>query len=276
MSAPSEIRLSRRQRFSRDRTHIVAIFNVTPDSFSGDGILERDEIVARAAEALSQGADVLDVGAESTRPGAVAISEAEELARLLPVVSTLRECFPETVISIDTYKPEVFAQAAALGGDVLNLVRPLDRAHLDVVAANNSALIITQPGVHCSGAEEAVEEVLEYLMRSAERAIAHGIDAERIVLDPGIGFGKTPAQNIALLGSLDRLAALGYPSMLAASRKSTLGLLTGRESAQRDHATSATTALAAMHRLDFVRVHNTAAAYDVVRVCDAVVRRLRE
>ena len=272
MSLPS-LRLSLRQHLIRNRTHIMAIINVTPDSFSGDGRLELDYILDHAAYAVAHGADILDIGAESTRPGAQAVSQEEELRRLIPVVQTLREHFPEVVLSIDTYKPEVFRAAAAVGGDVLNLVRPLEDAHLDAVLDTDSALIITQPGVTTDGISEAVDEVYASLAESARRARTRGVEADRIVLDPGIGFGKTPDQNIALLGKLEPIHELGYATMLAASRKSTLGLLTGREPNERVHATSATTAIAAMARIDIVRVHDVAAMFDVVRVCDAVVRR---
>lgn len=276
MSDPAEcteVRLSSGRSLPRDRTHLVAILNITPDSFSGDGVMEVDEVLSRAAMALEQGADMLDLGAESTRPGAKPVSAEEEGRRLLPVVKALRERFPATLLSIDTYKPEIFSAAAALGADVLNLVHPLEEAHLDAVLACGGAVIITQPSVTVADADGAVDEVIAYLERSARRAVARGIFASRVILDPGIGFGKTPEQSIALLGALDRLRALGYPTMLAASRKSVLGHLTGRAPAERVHATSATTALAAINFIDFVRVHDVAAARDVTRVCDAVARR---
>ena len=273
MIAQESVRLSTRRHLKRDRTHIVAIINVTPDSFSGDGTLDLAAIIAHAAQAVAHGADMLDIGAESTRPGARPITLEEELRRLIPAVAAVRERFPDVVLSIDTYKPEAFRAAAAAGGDVLNLVRPLEDAHLDAVLETQTAIIISQAGVAAAGVTDAVDEVLFSLAESAQRAMTRGIAADRIVLDPGIGFGKTPDQNIALLGALDRLGDLGYATMLAASRKSTLGLLTGREPDARVHATSATTAIAAMARIDFVRVHDVDAMFDVVRVCDAVVRR---
>lgn len=267
------VRLSNRNQIKRDRTHIIAVLNVTPDSFSGDGTLDAQKLLAIAASAIAHGADVLDIGAESTRPGAEPVTQEEELRRLIPIVIALRDRFPEVVLSVDTYKPEVFRAAAAAGADILNLVRALDDAHLQAVVETDSSLIISQPGVATPGIAEAVDEVISSLHACAQRAVARGVPADRIVLDPGIGFGKTPDQNIALLGSLGRLRELGYATMLAASRKSTLGLLTGREPHERVHATSATTAIAAMDRIDFVRVHDVGAAFDVVRVCDAVVRR---
>jgi dihydropteroate synthase len=273
VNGPTEIRLSFGRSLPRDRTHLVAILNLTPDSFSGDGVMEVDEVLSRAAAALEQGADMLDLGAESTRPGAEPVSAEEEGRRLLPVVKALRERFPATPLSIDTYKPEVYAAAAALGADVLNLVHPLRDVHLDAALASGGAIIISQPFVIAADANGAVDEVMEYLKRAAQRAVARGLHASRVILDPGIGFGKTPEQSVALLGALERLRALGYPTMLAASRKSVLGHLTGRPPAERVHATSATTALAAMNLIDFVRVHDVAAACDVARVCDAVARR---
>ncbi len=253
--------------FRHRSTQIMAILNATPDSFSGDGTLQVATIVAQAERALAQGAALLDLGAESTRPGATPVTLEEELRRIVPVVAALRGEFPDARLSIDTSKPEVFAAAAALGAQVLNLVRPLEEAHLAVVRDANAGLILTQAGIEPT---EGIDAVLRSLLASAQRAVTYGIAPEQVMLDPGFGFGKTPAQNLALLGSLGRLHALPFASMLAASRKSTLGHITGRAVQEREFATAATTAMAAHARIDFVRVHDVAAAHDVLSIYAAV------
>ncbi len=257
------------------RTYVVAIVNVTPDSFSGDGIEDAQAAALRAAEQWSLGADLLDFGGESTRPGHRRIDDEVEIARVVPAIRATRALLPAAPISIDTYKPVVARAAHAAGADVVNsvwgcfdeLLATAAELGMPIVAMHN------QEGTHYDG--DVVDAVSAYLAACAERAMRHGIARERIVLDPGIGFGKDAGQNLAVLASLDRFAALGFPTMLGASRKSTLGKLTGREPQERVFATTATTALAVSAGMDMVRVHDVAAARDAVAVSDAIVRGWR-
>jgi len=249
--------------------------NATPDSFSGDGLEEPEAAVARALEFATGAADIIDVGAESTRPGSLPVEAAEELRRLIPVVRGVRERAPSAVISVDTYKPGVFAAAVAAGGDMLNCVGALGDDVLETAVGLGAAVVImhNKPAAIYDG--DVVDEVLAFLESQAERAVRAGASPASVILDPGIGFGKTPEHNIAILGALARFPRLGFPTLLGTSRKSTLGKLTGRGVVERSYATAATVALAVAAKFDIVRVHDVAAMSDVARVTDAVVRGWR-
>jgi len=257
------------------RTYLMGIVNATPDSFSGDGEPDAAGAVARGLAMLGQGADLIDVGAESTRPGHVPIDVHEELRRLVPVVARLRAAAPEAIVSIDTHKLAVFAAAHAAGGDILNSIWGLDDALLAAAAERGVPVVIMHNKRIAMYEGDVVDEVLHDLSGQAERAVRAGIAPERVVLDPGIGFGKSADHNLALLGSLERLAALGFPTLLGTSRKSTLGKLTGRPVDARTYGTAATIALAVAAKIDVVRVHDVAEMRDAVRVADAVVRGWR-
>jgi dihydropteroate synthase len=257
------------------RTHLMGIVNVTPDSFSGDGLPRAEDAVAYGLSLAAEGADILDVGAESTRPGHVPIDAAEELRRLIPVVRGLRDAEPTGVISIDTYKPNVFAAAHDAGGDVLNSVWGLGDELLAEAAQRGVPVVIMHNKRIAMYERDVVSEVLAYLEREAARAVAAGIAPERILLDPGIGFGKSPEHNLEMLGALERLVALGFPTLLGTSRKSTIGKLTGRGAADRTYGTAATVALAVAAKIDIVRVHDVGEMRDVVHVADAIVRGWR-
>ncbi len=252
----------------------MAIVNVTPDSFSGDGLEDPNAAMAHAVAQSDAGADLLDVGGESTRPGHRPVEERVEAARVVPVVAALRERFPDMPISVDTYKPAVARAAHAAGADILNSVWGAPDALLDVAAELGMPIVAmhNQTGTTTS---DVVDAVLRSLERCARSAVARGVAREAIVLDPGIGFGKNADQNLAVLRGLDRLVALGFPTLLGASRKSTIGRLTGREPADRVYGTAAATALAVRAGIDIVRVHDVAAARDAVAVADAVVRDWR-
>ncbi|MDQ2857249.1 MAG: dihydropteroate synthase [Candidatus Eremiobacteraeota bacterium] len=257
------------------RTYLMGIVNATPDSFSGDGEPDAVKAVARGRSLLEQGADLIDVGAESTRPGHVPIDPLEEVRRIVPVVAGLRAAAPDAIVSIDTHKLAVFAAAHAAGGDILNSICGLDDALLAAAAGCGVPVVVmhNKRGATCRG--DVVDEVLRYLSRQAERAVRAGIASERVILDPGIGFEKSSDDNLALLGSLERLAALGFPTLLGTSRKSTLGKLTGRPVNERTYGTAATVALAIAAKIDVVRVHDVAEMRDAARVADAVVRGWR-
>jgi dihydropteroate synthase len=253
----------------------MGIVNVTPDSFSGDGTSDPDLAAAAARARLDAGADLVDFGAESTRPGHRPIDEATELGRLLPALQRFRAEDATAVVSIDTFKPEVFRRAHAAGGDILNSVWGLDDALLAVAAELGTPVIAMHNKTEAVYAGNVVDEVLAYLDAAGQRAVRRGIPPESVVLDPGIGFGKTAEHNIEILASLDRLVALGFPTLLGTSRKSTIGKLTGKPVGERVFGTAATLALAAAAGIDIVRVHDVAPARDVLAVADAIARGWR-
>jgi dihydropteroate synthase len=258
-----------------ERTYLMGIVNVTPDSFSGDGLPDAGDATAHALRQLAAGADLVDVGAESTRPGHQPIDEAVEARRLLPVVAALREQAPEAIVSIDTFKPAIFRAAFAAGGDMLNSVWGLDRPLAEAAAECGAPVVIMHNKRVAVYERDVVDEVLAFLEDRAAVAVRAGIPPERVIVDPGIGFGKMPDHNLALLAALDRVTALGFPTLLGTSRKSTIGKLTGRGVAERGYGTAATVALAAAAGIDIVRVHDVAEMRDVVRVADAIERGWR-
>ncbi|HUY10827.1 MAG TPA: dihydropteroate synthase [Candidatus Dormibacteraeota bacterium] len=264
------------QRFTLgERTLLMGIVNVTPDSFSGDGRAGTEEALARALEQAAAGADILDIGGESTRPGHQSITPELESERVVPVIRAVRDALPDLPISVDTYKPLVARAALAAGADCVNSIWGLPDALLDVVLESGAAAVAMH-NRHAIAAGAIVPELIEALRGEAERAISRGLPRSRLVLDPGIGFGKTPDQNIDLLASLDRLVALGFPTLLGTSRKSTIGALTGRSAPEeRVFGTAASTALAVAAGIDIVRVHDVAAMRDVLAVADAIVREWR-
>lgn len=258
-----------------ERTYLMGIVNATPDSFSGDGLAERDEAVAHAVKQATLGSDIVDVGGESTRPGHVTIDDEAEIERLIPVIRALRVLVPGVVISADTYKPAVFRAAHAAGADILNSVWGMPDELLAAAVECNVPIIATHNKAVAQYDGDVVDEVLEFLSKSAERAVRAGMLPSRVLLDPGIGFGKTPDHNLAVLRSLDRVTGLGFPTVLGTSRKSTIGRLTGREPHERIYGTAATVALAIEAGIDIVRVHDIAQIRDVISVSDAIVRNWR-
>jgi dihydropteroate synthase len=257
------------------RTYLMGIVNVTPDSFSGDGVADGAAAVARAASHLGGGADLIDIGAESTRPGNTPIDAATERARLLPALAAIRDAFPEAIVSVDTFKADVFRDAHAAGGDLLNsiwgapddLIAACTQTGAPIVVMHNKRVAVYE--------RDVVDEVLAFLEGAAARCVRAGIPSEHVILDPGIGFGKLPEHNLALLRALERIVALGFPTLLGTSRKSTIGKLTGRSVDAREFGTAATVALAVAAGIDIVRVHDVAEQRDVVRVSDAIVRNWR-
>ena len=258
-----------------ERTYVMGIVNVTPDSFSGDGVPAAQDAIAHALAQHERSSDILDVGAESTRPGHVPVDERTELARLLPVIEGVRRALPGAILSADTYKGNVFRAAHAAGADILNSVWGLPDALLAAAAECRAPVVVMHNKTHASYEGNVMDEVLRFLEEAAQRAMRAGIPAEHVILDPGIGFGKTPDHNIAVLRELHRLVALGFPTLIGTSRKSTIGKLTGKKPRQRTHGTSATTALAIAAGIDIVRVHDVEEARDAVSVTDAIVRDWR-
>ena len=259
----------------------MGIVNVTPDSFSDGGQhLQRDAAIKHALQLIAEGADILDIGGESTRPGARPVSIQEELDRVLPIIEGLRGAFAPFLpvpISIDTCKPEVMRAAIAAGAQMVNDINALqDAAAMHAVAASNVAVCL----MHKQGNpqtmqqqphyQNVVDEVSAFLRERIAAAEAAGIQRQRIVIDPGFGFGKTLAHNLALLRELRKMAELGVPVLAGLSRKSMLGALTGHDVAQRLPASVAAALIAVQHGASIVRVHDVRATVDALKVWNAV------
>ena len=260
------------------RTFVMGILNVTPDSFSGDGLLAAGGDPVRAAVALArsmvaEGADLLDVGGESSRPGHSPVSVVDELARVVPVIRALRAALPETPLSVDTTKPAVADAALAAGAHLLNDVWGVatDVGLARVAAAHGVPLIVMHNRAEARYVN-LVPEILADLQRALERALAVGVAWDRLIVDPGFGFGKAPLHNLALLSNLGSLRLLGRPILLGASRKSTLGKVLDLPPDERVEATLATTALGIAAGVDMLRVHDVRSNVRAARMADAVVR----
>ena len=277
----SALRPLRAGRFSLslERPLIMGVLNVTPDSFSDGGrFLQPDQAIARAQAMVQEGADILDVGGESTRPGAAELTVQEEADRVLPVVAALREL--DVPISVDTRKPELMHQALAAGADMINDIRALRApGALAAVAAARCAVCLMhmqgEPGTMQQAPvyDDVVAEVAAFLADRVAACEAAGIARERLVVDPGFGFGKTLAHNLELLRALPLLAAGGVPVLAGLSRKSMLGRITSREVGGRRAASVAAAMLAVDRGAAIVRVHDVAATRDALRVRQAVLDR---
>lgn len=260
------------------RTFVMGILNVTPDSFSGDGLIAAtgdpvDAAVGRARAMVAEGADLLDVGGESSRPGHASVGVADEIGRVVPVVRALRAALPDVPISIDTTKPAVAEAAIAAGAHLLNDVWGVaaDGGLARVAAAGRVPLIVMHNRAEARYLN-LVPEVLADLQRALERALAAGVAWEHLIVDPGFGFGKAPHHNLALLRNLDSIRLLGRPILLGTSRKSTLGKVLDLPADDRVEATLATTVLAIAAGVDIVRVHDVRPNVRAARMADAVVR----
>lgn len=260
------------------RTFVMGIINVTPDSFSGDGLL-RDPgrvielAVAQASRMLAEGADIIDVGGESTRPGHRPVERPEETERVVGVVTAIRATSPDALISIDTSKAGVAEAALVAGADIINDVAAVtSQAALAEVAAAHGAPYIIMHGRARPEYRDVVREVVDDLGLALERATAAGCPRHQLIVDPGIGFGKTAKQNLLLLARLGALRELGRPILLGASRKSTIGKVLDVPAGERLEGTLATTALGIAAGVDILRVHDIAANVRVARMSDAIVR----
>jgi dihydropteroate synthase len=261
-------------QFSLDRPLVMGIVNVTPDSFSDGGRLGQDAI-AHARQLVAEGADILDIGGESTRPGAPSVGVQEELDRVLPVIEALHDL--SVPISIDTFKPEVMKAAIACGAQMVNDINALqDESAMQLVANSQVAVCLMHkqgdPQTMQNQPEyrDVVEEVITFLRARIEAAVVVGIARERITIDPGFGFGKTLAHNLALLRELPRFAVLGAPVLAGLSRKSMLGALTGQDAGQRMPASVAAALIAVQRGAKVVRVHDVRATVDAMKVWNAI------
>ena len=274
------------------RTYVMGILNVTPDSFSGDGIIAQGDAiqiaVRQAEEFLTNGADILDIGGESTRPGSQPVNADEEIARVIPVIEAITKQFPEALISIDTYKAKVAVAAFEAGAHILNDVWALraDAELASVVAAFRVPVILMhnrsnpasvevreQLGNAYIGSEyqNLIEDVKQELLASVDLAVKAGVEESRIILDPGIGFGKTREHNLELINRLNEIHSLGYPVLLGASRKSFIGFTLDLPADQRVEGTAATVAIGIARGADIVRVHDVKEMVRVAKMTDAIV-----
>jgi len=259
------------------RPLVMGIVNVTPDSFSDGGQFSTTSLaIEHAMKLVEDGADILDIGGESTRPNAEPVSLEEELRRVIPVIEGIaRRC--DTPISIDTYKPPVMRAAVAAGASLVNDVRGLQEpGAIEVVAQCNAGVcLMHMPGTpqtmqNDPRYDDVVAEVRDFLLARAAACETAGISRERIMLDPGFGFGKRSVHNIALLRELEPLCRLGYPVLVGLSRKSVLGQITGNDVADRLPASLAAAVVAAMKGAAVVRVHDVKATRDALAVVAAI------
>ncbi|AFS79110.1 dihydropteroate synthase FolP [Gottschalkia acidurici 9a] len=256
------------------KTYIMGILNVTPDSFSDGGKYnEVDMAIERAKEMVEQGADIIDIGGESTRPGHTVISVEEELSRLVPVIEKLSKEV-EAPISVDTYKSEVADGALKAGAHMINDIWGLqkDPNMANVIAKHNAPVVIMHNQDGTEYKADIMEEMCRFLRKSISIALEAGVKPENIILDPGIGFGKTSGQNIEVMDRLDELNYLGYPVLLGTSRKSMIGKILDLEPEQRVEGTIATSVMGTIKGVDIVRVHDVVENYRALKVTDAIVR----
>jgi len=261
------------------RTYVMGIVNVTPDSFSGDGILagpSADPVGAAVSQAramVADGADLLDVGGESTRPGHDEVGADEEVRRVAPVIAAIRRALPETPLSVDTTKPAVATAALEAGADLVNDVWGVaaDDSLARIAASRGVPLVLMHNRAE-PRYDDLVAEVIADLAAAIERAVRAGVAREQLIVDPGFGFGKTAEQNVAILAHPSELRILGRPILLGTSRKSTLGRILELPADQRLEATIATTALGIAAGADLVRVHDVQANVRAARTADAIIR----
>ena len=265
-----------------DKMCVMGILNITPDSFyEGSRVSALADVVAWAGQMLEQGAQVLDIGGESTRPGSDSVDGDEERRRVLPVIEALRREYPEAVLSVDTYRADTAEAALAVGADIINDISAMeaDARMADVVVRSKAPIIL----MHMRGTpknmqqncqyQDVVQEVAVYLAQRAQLLREQGVGADKIILDPGIGFAKDVEQNLRLMRDLHVLTSFGYPVLLAASRKSTIGaVLGGIPAAERLEGTIATSLQAVYAGAQMVRVHDVLPNVRAIRMLEAILR----
>ena len=266
------------------KTQVMGILNVTPDSFSDGGHLYQhsslsiDKALQHAQQMVNEGASIIDIGGESTRPGAAEVSVQEEMDRVLPVLERINAEI-DVVVSIDTSSPELISESAKLGAGLINDVRALGRDGALEAAAKTDLPVCL---MHMQGSpatmqrqpeyDDVVSEVMDFLDQQLNRCMAAGIAKERLMVDPGFGFGKTLQHNLQLLNRLDKLLDLGVPVLSGTSRKTMVGQVLNRESDQRLFGSLATVALAVERGARVIRVHDVLATVDMVRMTEAVLK----
>jgi len=258
-----------------ERTYVMGVINVSPDSFSGDGLASVDAALAQAKRFAAEGVDMLDVGGESTRPGSAPISVDEELRRVIPVLERLADeiALP---LSVDTYKFDVARQALDAGAQMMNDIWGLKREpRLAEMAAERGVPIILMSNQRDRPRRNIISAVLSDFVRSIDLTLDAGVAWENIIVDPGIGFGKTLEQNLELVRRLDELKPLGRPILLGTSRKSMIGLVLDLPVEQRLEGTAASTAIGIAKGADIIRVHDAREMMRVCRMSDAIMRGTR-
>lgn len=268
---------------SYDKMRVMGILNITPDSFyAGSRVPQMEQVLERAGQMLEQGADILDIGGESTRPGSDSVDGEEERSRVLPVIEALRKNYPDAIISVDTYRAATAEAALQVGADIINDISAMeaDAAMLDVVKRTNAPIIL----MHMRGTsknmqqncqyQNVVQEVAVYLAERAQLLREQGVGADKIILDPGIGFAKNVEQNLLLMRDLQTLTGFGYPVLLAASRKSTIGaVLGGIPAEERLEGTIATSLQAVYAGVQMVRVHDVKENVRAIRMLEAILNK---
>ena len=267
------LRVGSREFLWGERTYVMGIINVTPDSFSGDGLgTDVDAALAHALRFQDEGADILDVGGESTRPGHAPVDEDEELRRVIPLIERLAGS-ATTPISVDTYKASVARRALAAGATMVNDIWGLRRdPEMAGVVAEAGVPVVVMHNQEAPIYKDVVADVMAILRESLRRAEAAGIPREWVIVDPGIGFAKRPEHSLELLRRLGDLHALGCPILVGTSRKSSIGAVLGLPVEERLEGTAATVAIAIANGADIVRVHDVKAMVRVARMSDAIVR----
>lgn len=268
---------------SYDKMRVMGILNITPDSFyAGSRVPQMEQVLERAGQMLEQGADILDIGGESTRPGSDSVDGEEERSRVLPVIEALRKNYPDAIISIDTYRAATAEAALAAGADIINDISAMEAdAEMPAVAVRTQAPIIL---MHMRGTpknmqqncqyQNVVQEVAVYLAQRAQFLREQGVGADKIILDPGIGFAKNVEQNLLLMRDLQTLTGFGYPVLLAASRKSTIGaVLGGIPAEERLEGTIATSLQAVYAGVQMVRVHDVKENVRAIRMLEAILNK---
>lgn len=259
---------------------LMGVLNVTPDSFSDGGqFIDRDKAIEQGIKMVENGAAIIDVGPESTRPGAESVSAGEQIKRAIPVISTIAKK-TKACISIDTTNYEVAKAASDAGANIINDITALADERMAQLAAKRKTPVIL---MHMQGTprtmqaepkyKDVVSEVLKFLLDKAKRAEKLGIPKQRIFIDPGIGFGKTVEHNLGLLANIDKFVKTGYRVLIGPSRKRFIGKLTGKENpADRTFGTAATVALCVAAGVSIVRVHDVAKMVDVVKIANAIIK----
>lgn len=264
-----------------DKMCVMGILNITPDSFyAGSRVPMLDSVIERAGKMLADGADILDIGGESTRPGSDSVDGGEERRRVLPVIEALRKAYPDAVLSVDTYRADTAEAALFAGADIINDISAMeaDSAMLSVAVRTKAPIIL----MHMRGTPKnmqqncqysnVVEEVAAYLAQRAQLLREQGVGADKIILDPGIGFAKDVEQNLLLMRDLHSLTSFGYPVLLAASRKSTIGaVLGGVPAEERLEGTVATSLQAVYTGAHMIRVHDVKENLRAVRMLEAIL-----
>ncbi len=258
---------------------LMGVINATPDSFSDGGMFGAPEqVAAHAGKLVEQGAAIIDIGAESTKPGATAVDAQEESKRLMPALEAVFASLPDVLVSVDTYRAATAHAALSAGAHIVNDVWGLQREPdiARVASEFGAGLVIMHTNRERQALDDVIEDQKAYFERSLEIASKAGINDDQIVLDPGFGFGKeTPEMNFELLARFDELLELGFPFLVGTSRKRFLGASIGLEPGERDQATAATTSLLRSRGVSIFRVHDVAANAEALRISDAMLAQLR-